>query len=123
MAAMISSLVDLPVAVGELLLVVADGEVLLGESWLFIFVAHKIGSFVDSWPSLFLLGSLGFKFWQLPDFGNFGNLVFTYQAANRSTTCPNVKYIIFYPGFQQPVPVPINTFLRRFHLAQRTYIQ
>jgi hypothetical protein len=52
MALMISSLVDFPVSVGELLLVVTVGEVLLvvtvaelvlGESWLFIFVAHKIG--------------------------------------------------------------------------------
>jgi hypothetical protein len=51
MALMISSLVDFPVAAGEVLLVVAVGElllmfevgaVLLGESWLFIFVAHKI---------------------------------------------------------------------------------
>ena len=49
MALMISSLVDLPVSVGELLLVVAVGEALLvvtveelvmGESWLLIFVAH-----------------------------------------------------------------------------------
>ena len=45
---MISSLVDLLVAVAELLLVVVVGEVLMGESWLFIFVAHKIWSFVNS---------------------------------------------------------------------------
>jgi hypothetical protein len=40
MALTISSLVD--VAVGELLPVVAVGELLLGESWLFIFVAHNL---------------------------------------------------------------------------------
>src|SRR5438270_7819934 len=40
MALTISSLVD--VAVGELLPVLAAGEVLLGESWLFIFVAHNL---------------------------------------------------------------------------------
>ena len=73
---MISSLADLPVAVaevllvfavGELLRVVAVGEVVLGESWLFIFVTHNL-------EVLFFPDSLGFKFWQLPDFGNFGNL-------------------------------------------------
>ena len=57
MALMISSWVDLPVAVGEVLLVVAvgellmvvvDGEALLGESWLFILVTHKIEIFVGA---------------------------------------------------------------------------
>jgi hypothetical protein len=49
MALMISSLVDLPVgelllvvAVGEALLVVTVEELVMGESWLFIFIAHNL---------------------------------------------------------------------------------
>ena len=76
MALMISSLVDIPAVVAELLLVVAAGEllrvvtvgeVLLGESWLFIFVAHNLEVLFGSWVPLrsiasFAVSLFGFFF-------------------------------------------------------------
>jgi hypothetical protein len=84
-------LVDLLVAAGELLLLVAVGEVVLGESWLFIFVAHKIGSFVDSWPFV-RFGFLGFQILAITRFWQFRQSGFHLSAGPAALqSAPSVK--------------------------------